>query len=219
MKLHTYIGTIAVITITYLFSGCAHRLEIKNLNAYRNTSLISLEQKARVGIVSDSHEMEGKRLVKEVAESLQKYNIWTTTSAILNKEKLDYVATITVDSDYKGSGWNFLINWPGFLIFTPAWHGYNYTIEHYTSVLLTDAKSGAQIDTIIVPIELDIRHAAINRTWTEIGWLEFGIIPLVGGFFFMEYDDNVTRIAHEKAMPVISDFIAQEIAGKLYISD
>ena len=159
--------------------------------------------------------MGGKWLVREVADSLQKYNIWTTTSALLDKDDLDYIATITVYSDYKGSGWNFLINWPGFLVFAPAWHGYNYTIEHDVSVLLTDAKSGVQIDTFTVPIELVIRHADINRTWTEISWLEVGVIPLVRGVFFIGYDDNVTPIAHEKAMPVLSDFIAQEIAGKL----
>lgn len=218
MKNITTIGNIAAITIASVFSGCAHQLEIKNLNAYRNTSLIALEQQTKIGIVSDTREIEGKRLVKEIADSLQKYNAWTTTSVTLNKERLDYIATLAIDSDYKGSGWNFFINWPGFLIFTPAWHGYNYTIEHNVSVLLTDAKSGDQIGTMIVPINLNVRHAAINRTWTEIGWLEFGIIPLVGGIFFIQYDDNVTPIAHEKAMPVISEFIAQKIAEKLHIS-
>lgn len=176
---------------------------------------MSLEKPVRVGIVSDAHEMEGKRFVKEVADSLQKYNVSATTSVALNKEKLDYIATFTVDSDYKGSGWNFLINWPGFLIFTPAWHGYNYTIEHNLTVLLTDAKSGTQIDTFNLPVSLDIRHAAFNRTWTEIGWLEFGIIPLVGGVVFIQYDDNVTPIAHDKAIPVIADYTAQEIASRL----
>ena len=216
MRNITTIGNIAVIMIASLFSGCAHQLEIKNLSTYRNTSLIALEEQTKVGIASDTDEIEGKRLVKEIADALQKYNAWTTTSVTLNKERLDYIATIAIDSDYKGSGWNFLINWPGFLIFTPAWHGYNYTIEHNVSVLLTDAKSGEKIGTIIVPVGLDIRHAAFNRTWTEIGWLEVGVIPLVGGVFFIQYDENVTSIAHEKAMPVISDYIAQEIAEKLY---
>lgn len=218
MKKNLHIGTIALTVIACLFSGCSHKLEIRNLNTYRNTSLISFEEQARVGVITDSNEIEGRRLVKEVAESLQKYNVWTTTSAILDKDSLDYIATITVDSDYNGSGWNFLINWPGFLVFAPAWNGYIYTIEHNTSVLLADAKSGAQIDTITFPIELDIRHAAINRTWTEIGWLEVGIIPLIGGVFFIEYDNSVTPIAHEKAMPIISDYIAQEIIEKLQTS-
>lgn len=217
MKNTNIIGNVALIIIASIFSGCAHQLEIKNLNTYSNTSLIALEQQTKVGIASDTREIEGKILVKEIANSLQKYNVWTTTSVILNKQNLDYIATIAIDSNYKGSGWNFLINWPGFLIFTPAWHGYKYTIEHNVSILLTDTKSGNQIGTIIVPVGLDIRHAAINRTWTEIGWLEFGIIPLVGGIFFIQYDENVTSIAHEKAMPVISDYIAQEIAEKLYI--
>jgi len=214
MKLNRLATVLGLAVVSSLFTGCAHRLEIKNLSQYRNTSLISLEKQARVGIVSDAREIEGKRFVKEIAVSLQKYNVRSTTST-LNKKNLDYIATITVNSDYKGSGWNFLINWPGFLIFTPAWHGYNYSIEHDLSVLLTDAKSGIKIDSFNIPIELDIRHAAINRTWTEIGWFEFGVIPLVGGFFFIQYDDNVTVIAHDKAISVLADFTAQEIAGRL----
>jgi hypothetical protein len=210
-----YTGVIFIVMIASLISGCAHQLEIKNLSSYRSTSLNSLEKQTRVGIIADSNEMEGRRLAKEIAESLQKYNVWTTTSAIIDKESLDYIATITIDSNYKGSGWNFLINWPGFLIFTPAWHGYNYNIEHNVSVLISNAESGAKIDSIFTPIDLDIRHAAINRTWTEIGWLEVGIIPLIGGVFFIQYDNSVTPIAHEKAIPVISDFIAQEIVEKL----
>ncbi len=215
MKINTHLEKIALIAIVCLLSGCAHRLEIKNLNTYRNTSLISHKTKTRVGIVSDSYEMGEKWLVWEVADSLRKCNVWTTTSVLQDKDDLDYIAKITVHSDYKGSGWNFLINWPGFLVFAPAWHGYNYTIAHDVSVLLTDAKSGAKVDTFTVPIELVIRHADINRTWTEIGWFEVGIIPLIGGVFFIGYDDNVTPIAHEKAVPVISDFIAQKIARKL----
>lgn len=215
MYLNMSMKLVASIVLISFFSGCAHQLEIKNLSMYRNTSLKSFETQASVGIASDAQEMEGKRLVKEVADALQKYNVRATTSTSQNKQNLDYIATFKLDSDYKGSGWNFLINWPGFLIFTPAWHGYNYTIEHNLSVILTDAKLGTQIDTFNIPIKLDIRHAAINRTWTEIGWLEWGIIPLVGGVFFTQYDDNVTPIAHDKAFPVLADNIAQEIASRL----
>jgi hypothetical protein len=215
MKVNKIINAIISIVIVSVFSGCAHQLEIKNLDMYKNTSLISLKKQAQVGIVADTRTMEGIIFIKKIADSLQRYNIKATTAVSLNEKKLDYVVKITVNSDYKGSGWNFWINWPGFLIFTPAWHGYNYTIEHNLSVLLTDPKSGAQLDSFYIPIKLDIRHAAINRTWTEIGWLEFGVIPLVGGVFFIQYDNNVTPIAHDMAIPVLADFIAQEIAERL----
>lgn len=198
-----------------IFTGCAHQLNVKNLDMYRNTSLATLESPMRLGIVTDSPKIEGKRFVKEIADSLSKYNVRATTAVMNNRSNLDVVATISVDSEYKGSGWNFLIDWPGFLIFTPAWHGYVYEIDHNFTVLLTEGSSGKKIDSFHIPVELDIRHAAINRTWVELGWLEFGIIPFVGGIFHISYDSNVTPVAHEKVSPVIADYMAQEIADRL----
>ncbi len=204
-----------VIAAVAVLSGCTHPLAIKNLNMYQNTSLASLEKPVTVGIKPNCSDIEGRKLVKMVAEDLPKYNVRATTAVMNGQAGLDAIATISVNSEYNGSGWNFLINWPGFLIFTPAWHGYNYEIIHDIDVLLTDGKSGTKINSFNVPISLDVRHAAINRTWTEIGWLEVGIIPLIGGFVFTGYDDNVTPLAHEKAGPVIADYIAQEIVNNL----
>lgn len=198
-----------------VFTGCAHQLNVKNLNMYRNTSLATLEKPMKIGIVAETSTMEGKRFVKAIADSLAKYNINATTAVMNNRSNLDVVATISIDSEYKGSGWNFLIDWPGFLIFTPAWHGYVYEIDHNFTVLLANGSSGKKIDSFNIPVNFDIRHAAINRTWVELGWLEFGIIPFVGGIFHISYDSNVTPVAHEKVSPVIADYMAQEIADRL----
>ena len=218
MNLNTAVKLTTSIALVSIFSGCAHQLEIKNLSMYRNTSLMSLEKQARIGIVADTREMEGKRFIKDVADALRKYNIQATTAVSLNKNNLDYIATITVDSEYKGSGWNFLIDWPGFIIFTPAWHGYIYKINHDFNVALTEGgSSNKQIDSFNIPVELDVRHAAFGRTWlAESGWwLLYSIPSAVGGVIHTSYDNNVTPIAHEKAAPVVADFIAQEIAGRL----
>jgi len=197
-------------------TGCTHRLAIKNLDTYRNTSLMSLEQPLRVGIQSNSPEIEGKRLVKEVGESLNKYNVIATGVLRQNHSNVDVVSTITVHSDHKGSGWNFLINFPGFLVWAPAWHGYVYEITHRVNVALTDAKTGKQLKSFDIPIALDIRHAAFNRTWTEVSWFEWGVIAFVGGVYFIQYDDSVTPLVSEKAGPVLADYIAHEIANCLH---
>jgi hypothetical protein len=206
--------TFAAIALS--LTGCTHPLAIKNINMYHNTSLATLQQPVTLGVKPVSSEFEGKKLVKMVSDSLSKYNVRATTTTY-DTSHLDAIATISVNSEYNGSGWNFLINWPGFLIWTPAWHGYIYEINHTVNVHLSDAKSGVKINSFTVPISLDVRHAAINRTWTEIGWLEWGIIPLIGGFVFINYDDNVTPIAFDKAGPILSDYIAQEIAENLQL--
>ena len=213
--MRVYIKTFLLLASAAILSGCTHPLAIKNMNMYHNTSLATLQRPLTVGIKSECTEIEGKQLVKMVADALPKYNVRATTSVISGQANLDAIATINVNSTYEGSGWNFLINFPGFLIWAPAWHGYNYEINHDIKVWLTDATSGAKISSFNIPISLDIRHADFNRTWTEIGWLEVGIIPFVGGLVFINYDDTVTPIAHDKAGPVIADYVAQEIVDNL----
>jgi len=76
-----------------------------------------------------------------------------------------------------------------------------------------------KIDSFYIPVVLDIRHAAINRTWTEISWFEVSVIAFVGGIVFVQYDDSVTPLTSEKAAPVVGDYIAQEIVAKLNFRD
>jgi len=133
---------LAILLLATSFSGCTHPLAIKNLRTYYADSFDSFENRLRIGVKSNCYEMDEKKLVKKIGEGLGKYNAIVTSSIRPDSSNVDVIATITVNSDYNGSGWNFLINWPGFLIWTPAWHGYRYTIEHDVNVLLTDAKSG-----------------------------------------------------------------------------
>ena len=77
------------------------------------------------------------------------------------------------------------------------------------------AYNGETINSFSVPIYLKIRHADISRTWTEIGWLEWGVIPLIGGICFIQYDDDVTPLAADKIQLPIGDYIAQKIIARI----
>jgi len=197
--------------------GCTHQLKIKNLHTYRNTSIQSLETSLRVGIRSTCTEINDQQLIHDIGSNLAKYNARVTTSILPDNSNVDVIANASISSDYKGSGWNFLINFPGFLVWAPAWNGYVYTVTHNITVSLSDAKTGKQLDTINVPVVLNIRHADIDRTWTEISWFEFGVIAFVGGIVFIGYDDDVTPLVTQKAGPIITDLVAQRIASSLAI--
>ena len=86
----------------------------------------------------------------------------------------DLVLAIDPVVEYKSSGWNFLINWPGYVIFTPAWNGYVYRADIATQIVVTD-REGRSLGTLGVPVSYSLRHAELDRTfYTALGWFALG---------------------------------------------
>lgn len=201
------LGLLAVL----LLSGCSHKLEVINISDYKHMEHDALQAKSKIGIVTSSNDKEGEQIIRGIASSLSNYSAEVFYPYNFNGTvTADVIAKIEVTHQYDGSGWNFLINWPGFLIWTPAWNGYIYKAKYDIDILLTDANN-TKIDDYQMPIDLDIRHAEMDRTWTEIGWLEVGIIPFIGGIVFINYDDDVTPILLNAIEAPIGDYIAQDI--------
>lgn len=205
--------------IVFLF-GCSHHLEIKNLDDYQASSLHTLPKDFTIGVSTSNTEKNGKLLVTGLANGLSKY----TGSVIYpyypsSAKSADLVTNVTVRSDHKGSGWNFLINFPGFLIWAPAWNGYVYRPSYDVDIELLRGSDLSKLDTFSVPIDLNVRHAEMDRTWTEISWFEVGIIALVGGIVFTEYDTDVTPLLEREIKIPIGDYLAQEIASRITSTD
>jgi hypothetical protein len=205
--------------IGMLLSGCSYPLAVKNIDSYRASAISSLNKFLKIGIVTDANEPEKKRLLDGVASALGVYSAQVVMPYQANSQKeVDVVANIDIQTEHKGSGWNFLINWPGFLIFTPAWHGYIYEVKYTINCTLTKGGTGETIDQFRIPITLDVRHAAINRTWTELSWLEVSVIAFVGGLAFIDYDESVTPLVSEKVEIPLGKYIAQEIVKRINAS-
>jgi hypothetical protein len=199
-----------------LMGGCAHPLVITNLESYRAYGASSLEKPLKIGIATDSNEPEQRRLLDGIASALGGFSAQVTMPYAANSQKeVDVIAAIDIETEHKGSGWNFLINWPGFLIWTPAWHGYVYEVKYTIHCTLKKGGSKETIDQFRIPIALDVRHAAINRTWTEISWLEVSAIAFVGGLVFINYDESVTPLVSEKVETPLGKYIAQEIVKRI----
>jgi hypothetical protein len=200
----------------FVLSGCTHPLEIKNLSQYRPTSINPLTKRVSIGIVSTEQDALMKSMVKSVGDELQKYS----SEVILpydpkNGKHVDVLADVRVTPEYKGSGANFLVNFPGFLVWAPAWHGYNYKVKYLIDVNLVDQKKNEKIDQFLIPIALDVRHAQMDRTWTEISWLEVGFIALIGGIYCTNYDPDVTPLVAAKAASTVGENIASEIINRI----
>ncbi len=203
-----------------LCSACSHSLEIKNLSSFSGSYVTAINDPSlNIGIVPSGGDMYGEQIIKAVGEKMIQLSRGTIYfpyyASSKDSQAAKVIVNITVKPAYKGSGYNFLINWPGFLIWAPAWHGYVYKVNFDTDIRLQEASTGRLLDAFTLPIQLDVRHADINRTWTEIGWLEVGIIPLIGGIFFTQYDTSVTPEIVEASRSRLGEYIAQEIITRI----
>lgn len=203
-----------VLSIFFFFVGCTHSLDIKNLSSYRTYEMHSVKTQKTIGLVSNSSELTA-RLIKGTANALsQQYDIVYPYSNNYSRP-VDYIVNLDVVPEYKGSGWNFLINFPGFLIFTPAWNGYVYQVNYNLDVSLSNGADKKSFDRFSMPINLDVRHASYNRTWTEVSWLEVGAIALISGIVFIQYDDHVTPLVVDKIEQPVGEYIAGNISKRL----
>jgi len=196
--------------------GCSHSLEIKNLSQYQSSSLPSVSRNLSMGIMTSNSNTDGQVLVTGTAQALSGYfGQLVYPYSASNSAEVDIISKISVSSDHQGSGYNFWINFPGFLVWAPAWNGYIYEPSYKVDVNMIRADDNSTIDSFSIPIKLDVRHASIDRTWTELSWLEFGAIAFVGGFVFMSYDNDVTPLVDAAIQKPIGDFIAQEMTNRL----
>lgn len=212
-----FVGLVmGLVGIMVLGSGCAHTLEVKNIRSYDNRQTHPLQKSLTIGVLPSTDDVGSSQLVKGIETALGRYS----TTVVLpdapgSINKVDVVASIKIQSEYKGSGWNFLINFPGFIIFTPAWNGYVYKANYKVDIALASGMDKSKLEAWSLPIDLDLRQAEIDRTWTEISWLEVGVIAFVGGIVFTGYDTDVTPILGEKIENPIGDYVAQDIVNHI----
>ena len=206
------------VTVLMVSSGCAHTLEVKNLDLYKAPFVNSQETKAKIGMIGVTSSPEEERLLMAAANALKRDGFRVEYPFFIsdaNKNAVDFTVKVSTSSACEASGWNFLINWPGFLIWTPAWHGYDYRAIYSFDVDITDTHAGTAFPRLSIPIDLDIRHAAMNRTWTEISWLEWSAIAFVGGIIFIRYDHSVTPLLINAIETKIGDYTSSKIASTL----
>jgi hypothetical protein len=196
-------------------SGYSHALEITNLDEYYAPPPPPFRQQQVVGVSTSAlGDPLSSRYVSAIADALQRSGSFERViypyNAASHQDVTQVVFDVGVRPAYSGSGSNFFVNFPGFLIFAPAIWGYGYHADIETLVKVTHLRSGRSSD-LTVRTDYDFRQAEIDRTWTELGWLEWGVIPFIGGFFFMEYDPDVTREFIHRVSPHYGAYVASKI--------
>lgn len=214
MKRRVSLAIVFSLFVLFL-SACSHTLEVKNLNQYQMPSSPPLAQKTSIGLMCNNTNLAAKKIMDGVRAELSKYCEVVEPYSPGHSRAVDYVTTVDIKEEYDGSGWNFLINFPGFLIFTPAWNGYVYSADYNFGIDIKEGANNQQVSNFTIPVNLNLRHAAINRTWTELSWLEVGAIALIGGIVFISYDDSVTPLLASHIEDPIGTFVGQRILEKV----
>jgi hypothetical protein len=207
--------TAGLLTVALAASGCSHAMRITNLHEYQPVPTAPLEPPRVVGVTSASiADPTTRGLVDAVAESLRRDASFDRVLYPYDgRRDADLVLEISVSPRYSGRGSNFFVNWPGFLIFAPAIWGYGYEAAIETQVSIRTPAGATQ--EIAIPTRYTFRQAEIDRTWTEIGWFELGIIPLIGGAAFTQYDPDLTPEFVSKVGPNYGAYVAQRIREAL----
>ncbi len=217
----TYKILFPFISMIFLFmaTGCTHSLRITNLESYYTIpSAPSVKKTFKIGVTSSNvADMETSKYINAITEALQRDSsvervIYPYKQTV---HQVDIVVDITAIPHYSGSNSNFFVNWPGFIIFAPAIWGYGYNAEIDTKVNVTRLEDNytQQID---IPTKWKFRQAEMDRTWTEIGWLEWGIIPFIGGFVFTGYDSDVTDEFIRRVSPTYGPYVAGKIMAAIH---
>ena len=196
-------------------SGCSHAMRITNLHEYQAAPSAPLHPPRSVGITSRNIGDPATRgFVEAVTEGLRRDASFDLVLFPYDgRREADVVLDVWVSPRYSGRGSNFLVNWPGFVIFAPAIWGYGYEAAIETQVSIRHRDGTVQ--EVAIPTRYRFRQAEIDRTWTEIGWLEVGIIPLIGGLTFTQYDPDLTPEFVTKVAPSYGAYVARRIRDTL----
>lgn len=181
---------LSLFIIAIALSACSHPLKVKNANMYScSIKLGECESKPTLAILPYSGKADDlfyfNALVNRLNSDPSFESVRTNyiPSQQSEKNQPDLILTISPISEYRSSGWNFFINWPGFLIFTPAWNGYIYYADIKTTINIKD-RNGVELAELVLPISYDVRQAEFDRTvWTGVTWLEYSVLAFIGGIY------------------------------------
>jgi hypothetical protein len=196
--LDSYFAAMVAVVAILALSSCTYPLKINNIDMYNTPYQIGAKkEKLNVAITPFKGKPDDMFYFNEIVRSLAfNLNVASLKTDYIpmreadNDDPADLILSISPSVTYRSSGWNFIINWPGFLIFTPAWNGYVYYADIMTPVKIQNNR-GDLLQELEVPMTYDIREAEFDRTvWTGVTWLEVSALALFGGIYNAQVFDR-----------------------------
>jgi hypothetical protein len=206
-------GLSAVLLTTAALGGCTHSMQVKNLHAYSKSA--SAPKSLKLALDTTSGKADESELAAFVQESLQKHS--AVERVVVGPGPQDFhpdlVVSVAPHTSYEGSGWNYIVSFPGFLLFTHAWNGFVYKANVVTDVSVR-TPGGAPPLTRTLQAQYDLRHCDFGRgAWTSSGWYMpgWGATNLVVGAFMIPYDDDATPDFLKEVRDAYGQYVANSI--------
>lgn len=217
---------LAILLLAPMASACSHALAIKNLDVYATpVRMSSSDHTPKVAVLPFKGQHDSLFYFNSIVQSLSADpGIGELTTDYVTKRNAppssrpDLILSISPHVEYRSSGWNFLINWPGFLIFTPAWNGYVYHADVMTRIAI-HAGNGDLIAEAAVPVTYSIRHAEMDRTiFTGISWTgwDLTLLSLGGGIYnAFVFDRDLIGKFQVQSKDNYATFVTNQIRPKI----
>ena len=214
-KIHKKLNLmLALLTVGGL--GCRHELEVENLYQYSKQAEIDKSQEGLVIslIPSSSFHRDFYHLVSEKMEMLGGYKV----DVFGDRDRADMTISI---KDFCGgtSDWtNFLVCFPGFILFTHAWLGYRYVCEPRWDVIAIDRNINKELFRQTIDMELELRYAGPSKTWANIvGLCAVGVgWSVVNGICVaISYDEDATEELFRTTQDAMATYVAQQLVKKI----
>lgn len=194
-------------------NACTHTMNVRNLNQYVKHAnsprklIVSLEDGSR------GSEQKYFSFVHEALATHPDVSRVMMAGEAQPDAVPDVVVKVTPQAKYNGSGWNYLITFPGFALFAHAWNGYVYSADLVTEVEVSTPGS-PEVARSNITTTYNMRHCDFERgAWTSSGWYTpgWGGLNLIIGFFMVNYDEDSTPAFQKEIRSAYGQFIANSI--------
>lgn len=127
-----------------------------------------------------------------------------------DRAQADYVVLVRMTEKYEGSGWNFLICWPGLIVLAQVWHGYEYHATLASEVDIVDSRLRAT--KIRDTARFDITYTDADRgVATGFGLFYYTAVGLIMAPVMCTYDPDGTRLFRGQVAADWGDHLATKV--------
>lgn len=209
-----FAGLIVGWALVVASAACTHDMRI--VEADERFAPGRLNRSVRVAIEAAAAEHDERMLVDFVQDALTRHS--SVERVAVNGQAPpdflpDFVVRVQPVTEYDASGLNYLITFPGFIVFTHAWNGFHYSADIDTAVVVT-TPAGDELGRAQIPSSYALRHTSFTRgAVTSSGWYTpfSGGINLIIGFFMINYDEKATDPFLEDVRDRYGRMVADEV--------